>query len=43
MKQVSKYNTQHRNSKNTIPKRINVQYKLENMKMLQVINLSYKR
>jgi hypothetical protein len=36
-------NTQHTNSTNTIPKITNPKYKQENMKMLQVINISYTR
>ena len=36
-------NTQHRNSTNTIPKITNPKYKQENMKILQVINISYTR
>jgi len=36
-------NTQHRNSTNTIPKITIPKYKQENMKMLQVINISYTR
>jgi len=37
------HNTQHRNSKNAIPKITNPKYKQENMKILKVINISYTR